>query len=781
MTVSKARWRIVLLTGVGLMAGMLPVQLANADSGKGNENGGKGSEHHDGERRDHDKDDKRPVVKNHAQGVERYNPYIDGNRVVFTQVQRRNGATTASIWARDLTTGRESLVADVGTGEPMPVTSTDWTAWSEIGPGQPGTSVVRARRNTGGAVIDVFSTAYDGQGQGGEADELPSVDLSGSRLVTTNGVQPPGEGKQLVRFTLPSAQPTYVDVMTTATGPAPFGAEPGVAQSGDTSVIALGNSTLFSVVDGAGAIVAAPAANPFFFGDGCTTVPFGQVRPAIDGSRVAVPGYCFDPTQGFFTSAIITCTLPCATVDPVLVDQKLGFGPGLPPVLTVRGRTAYWSSGNGFSGSSIYSVDLARGGPIVEIRRSSGAIGPRVSVSGNRMAWDETIVRAGMQTSDAYVMDLTTGAITALRPNGRDVTVAAPTGPIRVNPDVRGNQLVYAEIARDGSSAGIWQRALVGGTPALVSNLATDGSTPRLGTGWTAWTTRSPGLNVERVVATDRPGGALVDVYQTDLRSPFDPFPPAAGNVLPVSIDVSGNRVATLGWTLRSLFGGLTAQSMLFSTELPSGSLTPLTPFDPNTFFGPSLIGPARTESGTTAVVDQSTFPANVRLFDAGGAEHAVPALFDTAGQACFPQAYDLTATKLVAFQRCFFTAQAYLTSCTLPCANGFEQRRAMLDPIGNGVQIQSLTAFGNQVAMTRLGQFSAGRYGSRFGGTTEVIVTDLTSARAPVVLANESGIVSEPRIDGTNLVWSVDRDEGARTGTITVYDLRRNRVASTL
>ena len=82
---------------------------------------------------------------------------------------------------------------------------------------------------------------------------------------------------------------------------------------------------------------------------------------------------------------------------------------------------------------------------------------------------------------------------------------------------------------------------------------------------------------------------------------------------------------------------------------------------------------------------------------------------------------------------------------------------------------------------MARLGQFNAGRYGTRFGGTTEVIVTDLTGTRPPVVLTNESGVVGEPRIDGTNVAWSVDRYEGARTGTITTYDLRRNRVSSTL
>lgn len=773
--VSKVRWRAVLLTGIGLMAGMLPVKLAQAEE-RGREVDS-AADHAKGDRgkRDDKGHDRGPVVKNKAQGVERYNPYIDGDRVVFTQVTRRAGGSTASIWARDLATGRESLVADVGTGEPLPVTSAGWTAWSEAGPGVPGRSVVRARANSGGPVLDVFSTAYDGQGFGGEADELLSVDLSGDRLVTTNGIQPPGEGKQLVRFTLPSTQPTYVDVMTTAAGPAPFGGEPGVAQSGATSVIALGNSTLFSVVDGAGVVTAAPAGQ--FGGDGCFVPDFGPVVPSIDDGRVAVAGFCFDPTVGFFNAAVITCTLPCATVDPVFVSSTLGFDVGLPPRLVVRGDTAYWSTGNGFSGSAIYAVDLAHGGPAVELRRSSGAIGPRVSVAGNRLVWDETIVKGGVQSSDIYVMDLTTGATTALRPNRRDVVSAPPSGPIRLAPDVRGNTLAYTEVARDGSSAGIWQRALAGGAPTLVSNVATDGSAPRLGTGWMAWNTRDPGAPVERVVATSGPGGALVDVYQTDLAGPSGVLG-LPGQVLPVGVDVSGSRVATLGWTVRFLFGGLTIQPMLYSTDLPGGALTPLTPFEDQQF-GPQLFGPPHTEGNMTAIVDQATFPGRLRLVDTAGNETALPPVFDAAGQPCFPQAFDLTATTLVAYQNCFFTGSALLTSCALPCASGFTRQRPLVDATGLGMQIRSLTVSGNQVAMTRSGQFAAGRYGSRFGSTTEVIVTDVTSSRDPVVLINESGAVSEARVDGTTVVWSVDRYEGTRTGTVTVFDLRRNRSAT--
>lgn len=764
--VSKVRWRAVLLTGIGLMAGMLPVKLAQAEE-KGREVDAAADHVKDrrGEKKKDD-DDHGPVVKNKAQGVERYNPFVDGDRVVFTQVTRRAGGSTASIWARDLATGRESLVADVGTGEPLPLTSAGWTAWSDMGPGQPGTSRLRARANAGGPVIDVFTTAYDGQGAGGEADELLSFDLSGDRLTAVNGIQPPGDGRQLVRFTLPSTQPTYVDVMTTAPGPQPFGTEPGVAQSGDRSVVTLGNGTLFSIVDGAGAVVAAPSS------DGCFGFQFGPTHPAIDGDRVAVAALCIDPSLGFFAPAIVTCTLPCATTDTVFVGERAFVDFGLAPYVTLRNGVAYWSSGNTFNDSSLFSVDLANNGPVVELRHTSGIIGPRVSVSGNRLVWDESIVRGGVQTSDVYVMDLTTRSVTALRPNGRDVVTTPATGPIRLNPDVRGNQLVYNEVARDGSSAGIWQRSLTGAA-GLLSSVATDVSVPRLGTGWTAWNTRDPDRATDRVVATDRPGGALVDVYTTDLVPTFDVFPPGRR---PVGVDVSGNRVATLGYTLVPFFGGTVVQPQLYTTALPGGALTALTPVAENSFFGPAFVGVPRTEGRYTAVYDQRNFPAAVRLFDDAGVERAVPVVSDDSGTPCSVFAFDLTATQLVAWQSCFFTAAGYLTSCTLPCANGFEQKRPMLDSNGIGLRVQSLSAFGSTVAMTISGQFAAGRYGSRFGLTTQVVTVSLAGTAAPTTLTNESGTVSEPRVDGPTMVWSVDRLDGGRTGTVTVYDLRRNR-----
>ena len=63
-------------------------------------------------------------------------------------------------------------------------------------------------------------------------------------------------------------------------------------------------------------------------------------------------------------------------------------------------------------------------------------------------------------------------------------------------------------------------------------------------------------------------------------------------------------------------------------------------------------------------------------------------------------------------------------------------------------------------------------------GPLVDVYSTDLSGAY-PVVLAVESGTVSEPRVDGNTVTWSVDRWDGVRTGTVYVHNVPRGRTTS--
>jgi hypothetical protein len=185
--------------------------------------------------------------------IDRINPDLDGDRVVFTQIEQRRGTTRRSVWSRDLRSGRETLLAEVGTGEPYPAASGSWTTWSE----QTATGhLVRARDLGGRRVLDVFSTDFSPfELSQSPSPELLSVDVSGTTVVVPNGAVPSlsGTEDELVRVSLPQLQRTFVDVTSTAE-PIPVR----VAQSGPTTVAALSSLALFSVVDGAGNVVVSP-------------------------------------------------------------------------------------------------------------------------------------------------------------------------------------------------------------------------------------------------------------------------------------------------------------------------------------------------------------------------------------------------------------------------------------------------------------------------------------------------------------------------------------------
>ena len=787
-------WRAAVLGAAVLVMAALPVR---ADASGGGAPGGSGGGRDERGRADaqHQRDDararaerEREAAKNkgpkHGKddkgrtpaGVERYNPDIDGGRVVFTQVDRRNGTTKASIWSRDLASGAETLVADVATGEPYPVAGTGWTAWSEAGPGVPGTSIVRARAvGAGSRVIDVFATDYPPSffTYPGNPDQLLPVDLSGNHLVTTNGLLPgtDGTGKQLVRVDLPSTRPTFVDVMTTVG--ATFA--PGVAQSGTTSVVPLDNGTLFSVVDGSGRVIASPTAGDciVYFGGG--TPP----RPAIDGTRVAQPAVCLQPALGAYVPSIVTCTLPCDTVDALPIVQPFGY---LPASIALSGSLAVWSSRDGDDTMGVYALDLVAGGAPRLVHRASGAIGPRVAISGTKVVWDETTVTGGQTRSSIYLRDLATGRTTILAPGGTSEVVPEAAGPLRLNPDVLGGRLAYTEVARDGSSAGIWTRSLTG-SPSLVSTMATDSSVPRLGTGVIAWNTRDPGAVVERVVATDRPGGALVDVYSTDLG---DSVPSYYGPdfVEPVRVDVGGSKAVVTGYSYDPAgapSGFPLPQPSVFAKDLPAGPLTYLAPVIPSSYGGFVAANDGRTNGRYSAAIE-ATYPGVVDVFDGATLvqQLTVPST-SPYGPTCYPGGVDVTATRLVMAVNCNYPEAAALLWCSLPCAAGLTGRVTVPADPGTtfAPYLTAVSASGDTVMVTRAVTIQSGRYGDRWSQATEIDQYDIGRGRGPTVVTVESGVVGQPQVDGGTVTWSVDRWEGGRTGTVYVRDLQRGRTST--
>ena len=138
-----------------------------------------------------------------APTIERYNPYLNGDRMVFTQVTRRaDDSTTAAVWSRDLASGRESVVAEIGTGEAVPVTSGTWTAWSEMA-SDTHVSVRHAPTLRAGA-RRVHDTGERVRWRRCQSDTLlSSVSLVDNRLVTTNGTFVPLTTPELVRSTYP--------------------------------------------------------------------------------------------------------------------------------------------------------------------------------------------------------------------------------------------------------------------------------------------------------------------------------------------------------------------------------------------------------------------------------------------------------------------------------------------------------------------------------------------------------------------------------------------------
>lgn len=707
--------------------------------------------------------------------IERYNPYIDGDRLVFTQVTRQpDDSTTAAIWTRDLVTGRESLVADVQTGEPYPVASAAWTVWSEVGSGQVGaSSVVRARSTRPGAkVIDVFSTEYNGPVNVDSALTLLPVALDGDRLVTTNGLHTPAEGKQLARFTLPDTRPSYVDVTTTGFDlSGAFGGLPSVAQGGRNSVYTGVPTTLFSVVDHRGVVVAAPAwtqvvIDPSEPGASCVSATGPRVHPAMDGDRIAVPAICFDPTRGF-ANAIATCVFPCTEIRSVPLPDEVNFFDNV-PTIALDGDKAYLASNTarGFPtrSATIWSIDLATGGPARLLRRSSGAIGPRVSASGRRLVWDESVARDGVLTSDIYLMDTVTGTVTVVRPGGRDV-VLPPAGPVRLRPDTSNGVLVYNELAVDDSSAGIWQRRLSGGVAQLVSSVATESSSPSIGNGWIGWNTRDPDNLFERVVATKGPGQPLVDVYNTDLSSlnPFDP------STRPVQVDVAGGRISLNGYAAGSFFGTPVLTNAVWSGRLPDGPLDRLTTSEANTV----IQGQVRTNGRFTSAV-LTTTTSRVHLFDEAGAETVVSNPVDGFGVECTAFGSDLTAATLVTFGTCQFQ-DSFVASCALPCADGFTSVR-MLDGSRelSPFSVTAMATDGTRAVFARAMSAFTGRYGTRFVAGSEIVLVALSGAAPVRSLATEPGVVAVVRMDRDTIVWGSDSYDGARRGVVTVVDLRR-------
>ncbi len=778
---SRHLWRLAVLGTVGMTLTVLPAQVrASTGSDKQDQSHG-GKDERDKDGRDKDGRDKvkggdRPKGGGRAPtGVERYNPDIDSNRVVFTQVDRRKGGTTASVWSRDLTSGNETLVADVGTGEPWPVASGQWTAWSEVaGPGDPGRTVVRARSTASRAVLDVFATDVNPLAFPYSSTNRLSVDMSGDILATSNGLYPgaDGSGRQLVRFTLPSTQPSFVDVMTTSSG----SFDVGVAQSGGTSVITLDNGTLFSVVDASGRVVAAPTAGDCFPVGGR-----GTRQPAIDGSRVVATTVCPGP-DGYYQFALASCVLPCDLVNFTFVDPNSNPS----TAVALSGTLAAWSSSDPFSGNNaVWVADLASGGPPRAIHRTSGTIGPRVSISGQRVVWDETTTSGGVTRSAIYLRDLSTSTTTILGPGRGTEVVPEANGPLRLNPDVSAGRVAYTEVARDGSSAGIWTRAL-GGPATLVSASATDTSQPRLGDGWMAWNTRTPGASVEKVVATTGPGAPLVDVYSTDLAPVgdvfFTPDFPATAQV-----DVGGTRAVVTARSVEPDAPFNYPQQHVFGFPLPGGPLTPLAPLG-SPFFGFLDAQNGRTNGRFTAAFETTYGGGIVDLFDETGALRQLSLPLASFGNACSPGGLDLTSTRLVVGATCYGgpTDASQVLWCDLPCAGGFTGRVAIpgeSDPFFSGgitsAQLRTVSASGDVAVITRETFARSGRYGDRYHRITVVERVDLGRARGPFPVTAEAGTVSEARTDGDTIVWSVDRREGGRIGTVYVHEIRRGRTTA--
>ena len=715
-------------------------------------------------------------------GPERYNPYVSGNRVVFTQVERKtDGSSTAAVWARDLVTGAESLVADVATGEPRPVTSDGWTAWSES-PGD-GRLAVKARANAGGPILDVFTTDWTPESFGSSRlDAQLPLAISGNNLSFTNGTPINPDVPELGRVSLPNTQPTLIDVMTTATSdfPDPIG---NVAQAATTSVISEGNQVLFSIVDGNGNVIAAPSGAGIA---GCLdTVDLPNLL-AFDGNRVGIYALCPNDA-GVLQSAIATCTLPCLTIEQIELPG-IEYGIIQPNSLTLAGGKFVYSAGNGFFDSAIYSIDPVPGSQPVAIRTTSNTVGPRLSASGSRVVWDEAGYDNGTLSADIYMHDLATHVTTRLRRARPAEVVAPPTDPFRHDPDINGRRLVYAEQARDLSTAGIWTRSLTG-APTLVSNVATGDSVPRVSANWFAWSTRDPGAQQDRIFAARRPGGALIDVFNTDpLLNPYI-FSFGGFDHYPARVDLTGNRVVVSA--SRPNPGGFYPLPAVWDKTLPAGTLTQLTREEESPQFGP--LGAPQDSAGrgdrrnTVSIgwlSSAAPFRSDVILRTGVGDPGTV--LADSSG--CTASIVDVTTTVAVAASNCFYPQGPLLSSCALPCRDGMtEAIQIPNDPFPGPLTFDSrrdvtgLSAFDAKVAVSVRGFGLAGRNGSRVVQKNSVEVYDLARPNdPPVSIIIRSGAISEPRIDGNHVVFGIVKQSDGKIGTIYLYNLR-TRTLSTL
>lgn len=684
--------------------------------------------------------------------IERYNPYIDGDRMVFTQVTRRpDDSTTAAIWTRDLVTGRESLVSPIGTGEAMPVTNGSWTAWSEMVSDTH--SVVRARANRGGPVIDVFTTAASTFGGGGNDNPdlfLPSVSVSGDRLVTTNGSFVDLTAPELVRFDLPSTRPRYIDVLTTTEGIARTWVSTGKSA---TVMSDLGPPQLFFVLDNGGRLVSSPF-------DGCTPgFDAADSQAVIDGNRVAIGVNCGS------VPSIATCVLPCATVDLI----RLPFGSGATPRVSLSGDVvAYRKSPDFFGGpTSIAVMDLTRDTAPTLVHTTSGAIGPRVSMSGNRIVWDETSFRNGERHADLYVYDRTTRTTTVIDGAGR-ASVLPAAGPMRLAPDVSGGQIAYNELNADGTESGIWLRSLTG-RPQLVSTVATDNSEPQIGKRYVAWNTRNADSGRTQIVAAPRNGrGPTLDVYTTDASAPPTEL---AGDT---RFDLDGDRAiistVTTDVSVRS-------HGAVLSGQIGAGTFSTLTPVrDPSSvpfFVDPISEGAARGDGGATVAIGSSSPDAPfVSIYDRDLNRSTVtPSLICS-----YPTSVSIEGPSVVTLASCF-PGSAELGICTLPCTSlPTTLVPSALVPGMSSVFFRHIEQANGTVIVQGGAFVTGGRY--RLNRGVQVSILERIDVGAPAAGARfvsiDSGSASLVSMDGDLAVWSVDRFDGIRTGTMFVHDLRR-------
>ena len=242
----------------------------------------------------------------------------------------------------------------------------------------------------------------------------------------------------------------------------------------------------------------------------------------------------------------------------------------------------------------------------------------------------------------------------------------------------------------------------------------------------------------------------------------------------PVTVDMDGDRAVVSSFATD---GSAPLHSIVASVDVGRGTSVWLSPsVDP--FAVVSELGGRGSNGITVATAEPRSVGllAAVAVYDAAQARSTITPV--PAG--CSVVDADVDDGTVAIVGRCF--PESVLVTCALPCAPASISSVLVVVPSVFGSPSKAFsvaTALSGHRAIVRsVGVAGGGRYRrGRFTTVSALQVLDVDLTAPPRTISIDSGISSVPRMDGNLVVWSIDRFEGARTGTISVYDLGRGRL----